>query len=153
MYGYGRILRRQCPGVYPSGQRGRAVNPLAFAYAGSNPAAPILTLSVLSYGFALSRKCSRSRVGCFFACRHRQHNRIVRRPFVSRVILAIALPAFPSLLNRPQFQPQRPGNPRDALARQIAILSQIRLNRTHRHTRWASHRSANWRIVSMIGCN
>ena len=27
-------------GVYPSGQRGRAVNPLAFAFVGSNPTAP-----------------------------------------------------------------------------------------------------------------
>ena len=29
-------------GVYPSGQRGRAVNPLAFAFGGSNPPAPNL---------------------------------------------------------------------------------------------------------------
>ena len=37
----GTLHRSGIPGVYPSGQRGQAVNLLAYAFGGSNPPAPI----------------------------------------------------------------------------------------------------------------
>lgn len=37
----GTLHRSVTPGVYPSGQRGQAVNLLAYAFGGSNPPAPI----------------------------------------------------------------------------------------------------------------